>query len=91
LVSGTNGLNEVLIKRPFELYPNPSADQFYIKSFGQAYDCIKIYDAMGRLVHIENHDNTEKKSININLAEGIYKVEILLSQCVLDTLKWIKR
>ena len=39
----------------------------------------------------ESHDNTEKKSININLAEGIYKVEILLSQCVLDTLKWIKR
>lgn len=93
LVSGTNGLNEALIERPFELYPNPSADQFYIKSWGQAYDGIKIYDAMGRLVHVENHNymDTEKMDINMDVPKGIYTVEILLNQAILDTLKWINR
>ncbi|MDG2153804.1 MAG: multicopper oxidase domain-containing protein [Crocinitomicaceae bacterium] len=93
LVSGTSGLNEALIERPFELYPNPSADQFYIKSWGQAYDGIKIYDAMGRLVHVENHNymDTEKMDINMDVPKGIYTVEILLNQVILDTLKWINR
>ncbi|MDC1203034.1 multicopper oxidase domain-containing protein [Crocinitomicaceae bacterium] len=93
LVSGTNGLNEALIKRTFELYPNPSADQFYIKSGGEPYDGIKIYDAMGRLVHVENHNymDTEIMDINMDVAKGIYTVEILLNRTILDTLKWINR
>ncbi len=91
-VSGTNGfIEEVEKNKLFKLYPNPSRNCFYLNSIGVIYDGIKIYDAMGRLLQTVNIENISIGNVEIksHLPAGIYNVEIVLDEYVLDTIRWV--
>jgi FtsP/CotA-like multicopper oxidase with cupredoxin domain len=92
-VSGTNGLIEDEDNKTFKLYPNPSRNRFHLKSIGVIYDGVKIYDAMGRLLQTVNIENASLGNIEVksDLPAGVYTVEVILDEHVLDSIKWINQ
>lgn len=65
----------------FVIFPNPSNDQFNVKFFSSYGEVsLSIYDALGRCVYTDKFKPRDTESIytiNTNLAEGIYTLQII--------------
>jgi FtsP/CotA-like multicopper oxidase with cupredoxin domain len=93
-VSGINGIEEIPKERPFRIYPNPSSGSIHIAiaSDGSPFDAIKIYDAIGNLVHFDRqiiHGNDDYQ-MNVSLSKGFYTIELLHNNRISASLKLVK-
>jgi hypothetical protein len=92
-VSGTNSLVELNEDLGFQLYPNPSnGTVFVIAPEGTLYNGIKIYNALGQVVHVDRqiiHGNDDYQ-INASLSKGFYTIELLHNDRILASLKLVK-
>jgi hypothetical protein len=72
LTAGINELNGVA----YEVYPNPTADQFTIDASQAVYGAYSIQDAQGKLVK-EGMMNGVSTTVDLNeVARGIYFLRI---------------
>ena len=78
--SGSCGLSveDNNLENGITLYPNPTKQQFYIKSTFVNLDKVVIYDISGRLVsNFDVSETSRRKTINlINVSKGMYFVNI---------------
>jgi len=72
-VVSTSGLEIQTIS--YELYPNPSIDQFIIENSSKGSASLMIYDVKGKLVHFQLI-NKGKNIVNHFLNKGIYIGEL---------------
>ncbi|WP_298340217.1 T9SS type A sorting domain-containing protein [uncultured Algibacter sp.] len=78
--AGTCGLSveDNTLESGITLFPNPTKNEFFIKSSYVNIDKVEIYDVRGRLVsNIDISDATKNKTINMrNASQGLYFVNI---------------
>lgn len=58
------------------VYPNPTADAFFVSNRLQRYDALQLYDMSGRLVKSESINNTLHRIDITELPYGIYLVKL---------------
>jgi len=72
------GVEDNSLENSISIYPNPTKQQFFIKSAFVNLDKVEIYDVSGRLIsEIDVSDASRTKTINlINVSKGMYFVNI---------------
>ena len=70
------------------IYPNPANDIIYV--VGEDMQLIRIYNLDGRLVY-QDQVNNSKASIQLDIPNGVYLIEILLHKSVTHTEKFVKQ
>ena len=68
-----------LADESFSITPNPSTGLFFLTNEGSARDMdIQVFDLQGKLVYSDNMNisNGETKSMNLDLAKGIYLAKL---------------
>jgi len=91
-VSGIIGIEETVEENSFRIYPNPSSGSIHIASDGSPFDVIKVYDAIGNLVHVERKIIPEEDDyhIKVSLSKGFYTIELLHNNRISASLKLVK-
>lgn len=59
------------------MFPNPWVDELQLE-LGRVFKklTVSIFTPAGRLIHLENHTNTDKISVNKGIPEGLYFIKI---------------
>ncbi|WP_298540546.1 glycoside hydrolase family 11 protein [uncultured Aquimarina sp.] len=73
----------------FEIYPNPTKDEAYIKfkNTSSSIKKLKIYDATGKTIISKNYNHTENTDKISNLTKGVYFISLNIDkQRVVDKL-----
>lgn len=71
-----NGIEEQNINNGIIIYPNPSSGTFQIENSKYQISNVEIYNAQGKLI-FEATVNRKEETINLNLPDGLYFVQIL--------------
>jgi len=66
----TQGMKQVAI------YPNPATNKISIESSQEEVDNIKLIDLQGRIVYARNEQFIGTKTMDLNLAKGVYFVKL---------------
>ena len=72
----TTGISDIR-QAYYHVYPNPATNKLTISSFDNQVDAINILDLQGRIVYKNTEQFIGQKSIDINLAKGIYFIKLL--------------
>ncbi|MFM9984011.1 MAG: T9SS type A sorting domain-containing protein [Flavobacteriales bacterium] len=76
-VDDCSGVEDIEGTSSFQIYPNPSDDQFTISSATYLHNAnLQIYDSTGRIVYVSNNLNGSQISISTDLPSGFYTVII---------------
>jgi hypothetical protein len=73
------GISEMNFENAFSIYPNPSNGNFTITCFGipKASITAKVYDLLGRVVHQEQLNFSNKEAtLKLNIPSGSYILEL---------------
>ena len=91
-VSGIIGIEEMAEESSIRIYPNPSSGSIHIASDGSPFDVIKVYDAIGNLVHVERKIIPEEDDyhMKVSLSKGFYTIELLHNNRISASLKLVK-
>jgi hypothetical protein len=91
-VSGIIGIEEMAEESSFRIYPNPSSGSIHVASDGSPFDAIKVYDAIGNLVHVERQiiHGEDDYQMNASLSKGFYTIELLHNDRISASLKLVK-
>jgi hypothetical protein len=82
------GLGAYLAKDGIIIYPNPSNGQFTIDMGSiQENFMVTVYDMNGKVVFKEMYAETQKVNMSLNVATGIYGLELSTNSEIITTLK----
>jgi large repetitive protein len=73
-----DGIEEQMQKPEIIIFPNPSSGEFQIENSKQIDD-IRIYNALGAQVY-EKTVNSEQLTVNLNIPDGIYFVQVICKE-----------
>ncbi len=90
-LSGGTLSNEDFTANSFEAYPNPTYDNWTIKSANNNIQNVEIYNTLGRLVKEVSVKNTETVIDASSLQSGIYFAKVYGENDQNNTIKLIKR
>ena len=69
------GLEEVT--NPFQIYPNPTNEKFFIKSSNQQIKNITLYNLIGKRIIAQSNINTANLSVDVSeLPHGTYLLSV---------------
>lgn len=76
----------------FQIFPNPSSDQFYLKNLpqGERVERLQIFDMTGKLVHSMGAVQAQEAVDIRQLPQGMYLVEVRLTHGQSLTTKLVK-
>ena len=75
---------------PFELYPNPAADQLTIRS-QDSIECVELFDAMGRILRREQVSNKVHLLDVSELNRGVYSLRATRMTGAVHTQRFVLR